>query len=65
MIGLLDYGGVGFFSDVYSGGGIGLSGPVGLSDGGDSVGLSGGVGLSYDAGYGYSVGLNIGVGLFA
>ena len=63
MIGLLAYGGVDFSDD----GGIGLSGPVGLGDGGggDSIGLSGGVGLGFDAGYGFSVGLDGGVGLFA
>lgn len=67
MIGLLADVGSGYFLDFSGGSGIGLSGPVGLSDssGGDSVGLSGGVGLGYDAGSGDSVGLNLGVGLFA
>ena len=66
MIGLLADVGSGYFSSLF-GGGIGLSGPVGLGNtgGGDGVGLSGGVGLSYDSGSGYSVGLNGGVGLFA
>jgi hypothetical protein len=64
MIGLLaDFGA--YFSDPGFGG-IGLSGPIGLGDGGGGdVGLGGGVGLSYDAGSGFLVGLDIGVGLFA
>jgi hypothetical protein len=68
MIGLLADVGPGYFSDLSGGGGgVGLVGPVGLSDsgGGDSVGLSGGVGLDFSASDGYSVGLNGGVGLFA
>ena len=66
MIGLLADVGSGYFSDL-SVGGVGLSGPIGLSDGdgGDGVGLSGGLGLSYDAGSGYPVGLDGGLGLFA
>jgi hypothetical protein len=66
MIGLLADSS-GFFSDFFGGGGIGLSGPVGLSGGygGDSIGLSGGVGLSFDASAGLSVGLDGGIGLFA
>ena len=66
MVGLMADFAYGYFSDVFGGGGVGLSGPVGLSDGGgDYVGLSGGVGLGYDAGGENSVGLNYGVGLFA
>jgi hypothetical protein len=68
MIGLLADGGYGPFGLLeVSGGGIGLTGPVGLSYdlGGDSVGLTGGVGLAYDPGSGYSPGLNGGLGLFA
>jgi len=67
MIGLLADAAV-QFPDLLTvlGPGVGLSGPIGLSDsGGDSVGLSGGVGLDYYGGSGYSVGLNGGVGLFA
>jgi len=67
MVGLLADIGSGYFSDLYSGGGVGLNAPLGLSDdgGGDYVGLSGGVGLSYDTGSGYDVGLSGGVGFFA
>lgn len=67
MVGLLTDVGSGYFLDLSGGGGVGLSGPVRLSNnaGGDSVGLSGGVGLSYEAGSGEPVGLNGGVGLFA
>jgi len=70
MIGLLaDMGNVHFPDLLSSGsGGIGLSGPIGLSNSnssGDSVGLSGGVGLQYYAGSGNPVGLSGGIGLFA
>jgi len=70
MIGLLaDIGNV-HFPDLLSvsGTGIGLTGPVGLSNSnssGNSVGLSGGVGLEFNAGYGSGVGLQLGIGLFA
>lgn len=69
MIGLLaDIGNV-HFPDLLStsGPGVGLAGPVGLSDssGGDTVGLNSGVGLDFNAGSGCAVGLNMGVGLFA
>jgi len=68
MIGLLANVGSSF-SDLMAigGGGVGLSGPVGLGNdgGGGSAGLSGGVGLSYHAGSENSVGLNGGIGLFA
>jgi len=69
MIGLLaDMGGVSF-PDLLSvgGSGVGLHGPVGLgsSDNGSSVGLADGVGLDFYAGSGDSVGLNVGIGLFA
>lgn len=67
MIGLLADNAPGYFSDLYRGSGVGLSGPVGLSNsnGGESVGLSGGVGLGYSVSSGSSVGLNGGIGLFA
>jgi hypothetical protein len=68
MIGLLaDVGSISFFDLGGSGQGVGLSGPVGLSNsgGGDTVGLGGGIGLDYSAGSGGAVGLNGGVGLFA
>jgi len=67
MVGLLADVGSGYFSDLYSAGGVGLSGPVGLSNdnGGNPVGLGGGVGLSDDTGSGDTVGLTGGVGFFA
>ena len=71
MVGLLaDLGNV-HFPDLLgvnvSGPGVGLSGPIGLSDSGSgsSVGLSGGVGFDFNAGSGEAVGLTGGIGLFA
>jgi len=67
MIGLLADPGPGYFSDLFGGGGVGLTGPVGLgnSTGGDTVGFGGGVGLDFSPGSGTTVGLDLGVGLFA
>jgi len=72
MFGILVSGGPVQFPDLLStmNGGIGLSGPVGLNDAtnGSSIGISGPVGFASEDvsdGAGYSIGLNLGVGVFA
>jgi len=73
MFGILSSSGPVQFPDLLAtmNGGVGLSGPVGLSDpadGGGSIGMSGPLGFGSEDtadGAGYSVGLNLGVGLFA